>query len=122
MTGDARIGDAREMPFLGERVGMTEAARLHFDSDLSRPGLRNLPLDHLKRSTRATHLDDAHLGHTHQTFIPPSTTMSAPVTYEQSDARKSATPSRANAMAAARPMLPPVPLTTHTFPERLPGI
>src|SRR5882724_2112314 len=51
------------MPFLGERVGMTEAARLHFDSDLSRPGLRNLSLDHLKRSTRATHLDDAHFGH-----------------------------------------------------------
>src|SRR5258705_11251658 len=77
------------MPFLGERVGMTEATRLHFDSDLSRPGLRNLSLDHLKRSTRATHLDDAHLGHTHQTFIPPSTTMSAPVTYElSSDARR----------------------------------
>src|SRR5258706_1019450 len=52
------------MPFLGERVGMTEATRLHFDSNLSRPGLRNLSLDHLKRSTRATHLDDAHLGHT----------------------------------------------------------
>src|SRR5260221_9235570 len=43
---------------------MTEATRLHFDSNLSRPGLRNLSLDHLKRSTRATHLDDAHLGHT----------------------------------------------------------
>src|SRR5882757_6646375 len=62
VAGDARIGDAREMPFLGERVGMTEAARLHFDSDLSRPGLRNLSFDHLKRSTRATHLDCAHLG------------------------------------------------------------
>ena len=43
---------------------MTEAARLHFDSDLSRPGLWNLSLDHLKRSTGATHLDDAHAGHT----------------------------------------------------------
>src|SRR6476659_10168744 len=52
------------MSFLGERVGMTEAARLHFDSDLSRPWLRNLSLDHLKRSTRATYLDDAHAGHT----------------------------------------------------------
>ena len=74
------------MPFLGERVGMTEAARLHFDSDLSRPGLRNLSLDHLKSSTRATHLDDAHPWAylfskngrfselSHQTFIPPSTT------------------------------------------------
>ena len=92
VTGDARIGDAREMPFLGERVGMTEAARLHFDSDFSRPRLRNLSLDDLKRSTRTTDLDYAHVGHTHQTFIPPSTTMSVPVTYElSSDARKSAT-------------------------------
>src|ERR1700730_12557625 len=31
-------------------------------------------------------------------------------------------PSRANAGAVARPMLPPVPVMTHTFPSRLPGI
>src|SRR5882757_1254785 len=80
------------MSFLGQRVGMTEAARLHFDSDLSRPRLWNVSLDHLKRSAGTTDLDDAHLGHTHQTFIPPSTTMSTPVTYElSSEARNSAT-------------------------------
>jgi hypothetical protein len=31
-------------------------------------------------------------------------------------------PSRAKVIAAARPMLPPVPVMTHTFPESLPDI
>src|SRR5579863_5516758 len=31
-------------------------------------------------------------------------------------------PSRANARAVARPMLPPVPVTTQTFPASRPGI
>ena len=31
-------------------------------------------------------------------------------------------PSRANAIAAARPMLPPVPVMTQTFPESLPDM
>src|SRR4029077_19144941 len=88
------------MPFLGERVGMTEAARLHFDSNLSRPGLRNLSLDHFKRSAGPTHLDDAHVGHT-------------------------CSPRTADSLSVlTRPsfMLPPVPVMTHTFPESLPDI
>ncbi len=71
---------------------MTQSARLHYDSDLSRRGLRDLSLDDLKESIGTNDLDCVHPGHAHQTFMPPSTTMSAPVTYElSSDARKSAT-------------------------------
>src|SRR5580700_6677087 len=64
MPGDARIGNTREVSFLRERVAMAQSARLHFHSDLSRPGLRDLSLDHLKRSTGPAHLYCTHVGPT----------------------------------------------------------
>ena len=82
---------AGELKALGVR-GRQEIGGVAFDSDLQRRGLGCLSVDNPKGSIGTTELDCVHLGHTHQTFMPPSTTMSAPVTYElSSDARNSAT-------------------------------
>src|SRR5690349_20816146 len=60
-----------------------------------------------------------------ETIVPPSARAAATVASAASTLRSHPTtsaPSRANARAAARPMLPPVPVMMHTFPVSLADI
>jgi hypothetical protein len=58
-----RVGHGGKQPFLGDRIAVADAARLHFDAHFPRPCLRQLPLDQLEGAAFLSHLDSAHFRH-----------------------------------------------------------
>jgi hypothetical protein len=63
VAGHARILEAGPVPFLHERIAVTDAAGLDFDPDLTGPGLGNFAFNDFKRPAGAGDLGSAHLGH-----------------------------------------------------------
>jgi hypothetical protein len=63
MSGHARILGPRYRTALRKDIAVADTASLDLDPDISRPGLRNLTLDKLKRPVGPGDLDDAHLFH-----------------------------------------------------------
>jgi hypothetical protein len=63
VPGHPRILDAGPEALLGEEVAVADPAGLNLDPNLSRPWLRDLPLDQLQRSLLLPNLNDPHLGH-----------------------------------------------------------
>jgi hypothetical protein len=60
VSGHARIGDAWPVSFFCQRIAVTQAARLHLDTDFARTRLRNRPVDHLKPTAGPAYLHCAH--------------------------------------------------------------
>src|SRR5438309_892856 len=63
MPGYARILNTGERPLFGERITVTDTARLHFDPDRPWARLRYVPLDDFKGPVRARDLHNTHFRH-----------------------------------------------------------
>src|SRR4029453_2685769 len=70
MSRDPRVLNSRECAFFGKHVAVTDATGLDPEPYCSWSGIRNVPLDELKRLTRSRDLHCAHLGHLSPNLVP----------------------------------------------------
>src|SRR5215472_7122194 len=63
MTGDAREGEARPLPFDGQTVAVAHTARFDANADLTSRRLGHFTFDNFKGATGPRHLYRPHLGH-----------------------------------------------------------
>jgi hypothetical protein len=63
MSGNSRVLNPGQVALFGERIAVTDPARLDSDSDGAGGRLRNIALDNLERAIGARHLNATHLGH-----------------------------------------------------------